>query len=456
MKTTRILLAVVLFIISKTVIAGNMRDSLLQVITGAAMPKKTITITKEGAKGDGRQDCKPAFDRAMRKAAKSGGAHIIVPAGDYLINGPIHLVSNVCLELQEGATLHFSSNPDYYLPVVRTSWEGTFLQNYSPFIYGYGLHDVSIIGKGTIDGNAGNTFSTWRKQQKESQMLSRQQNHDETPVSERNYGKGHMLRPHLIQLFNCRNITISEIFITNAPFWCIHLLQSENIICRGIRYDAKLVNNDGIDPEMSRNILIEDIHFNNGDDNIAIKSGRDNDGWAANTPSENIIIRNCHFKGLHAIVMGSEMSAGVQNVFIDSCDYAGYCKRGIFIKTNPDRGGFVRNIEVRNCMFDEVEDLYYVTSMYAGDGMDNTHFSTIENLLVDGLKCKKVRKAALVLQGTVAKPIRNVCFKNIQVDEAPNGISFDNTENVVMSNCHIGGQAGVPSQVSAKDNLFSK
>lgn len=454
---TRTLLTVVALCMFLTAAAGEqaaLRDSILRQITGAKKPQKQIIITALGAKGDGRTDCKKAFDRAMRKAAKAGGAHIVVPEGTYLINGPIHLVSNVCLELQEGATLMFSPTPSHYLPAVKTSWEGTFLWNYSPFIYGYGLHDISIIGKGTIDGNAGSTFATWRKGQKEAQMRSRRFNHEECPVEERRFGDGDRLRPHLLQLYNCKNITIEDVFITNSPFWCIHLLQSENIICRGIRYDAKLVNNDGIDPEMSRNILIEDIHFNNGDDNVAIKSGRDNDGWSAATPSENIIIRNCHFKGLHAVVIGSEMSAGVRNVIVEDCDYAGYCKRGIFVKTNPDRGGFVENLFVRNCVFDEVEDLFYVTSMYAGEGMDNTHFSDVRNIYVDGIECRKARQAGIVLQGTKAKPIKNVSLRNVNIAEVRNAISFDNTEGVTMDDCHLGGKAGVPSQAAPKDNLF--
>ena len=145
----------------------------------------------------------------------------------------------------------------------------------------------------------------------------------------RQYGEGHYLRPHLIQLHGCRDVTLSGFFITNSPFWCVHLLCCENVICRGLRYDAKLVNNDGIDPEMTRNLLIEDIDFNNGDDNVAIKAGRDNDGWRTARPSENIIIRNCRFKGLHGVVIGSEMSAGVRNVFVEDCDHAGYVKRGL-------------------------------------------------------------------------------------------------------------------------------
>jgi polygalacturonase len=366
----------------------------------------------------------------------------------------LHLVSNVCLEIQEGATLKFAPEPEYYLPAVKTSWEGTFVQNYSPFIYGYQLHDISIIGKGTIDGNAMTTFATWRNKQKAAQQRSRDMNHTETPVAQRNFGEGDYLRPHLIQLFDCERITIEDVFITNSPFWCIHLLQSENAILRGIRYDAKLVNNDGIDPEMSRNILIEDVHFNNGDDNVAIKSGRDHDGRNAACPSENIIIRNCHFKGLHAVVLGSEMSAGVQNVWVENCDYAGYCKRGLYIKTNPDRGGFIRNIYFKNCKFDEVEDLFYITSMYGGEGQDNTFFTDIESITVEDIQCRKARAGGLVLQGTKAKPLRNIQFRNISIGEVKNAISFDDTEDVILKDCHFGGKAGVPTQVTDKDNLF--
>lgn len=432
------------------------RDSILSEITGAQMPQKSLKILSFGAKGDGKKDCKPAFDKAMKRAAQMGGARIIVPSGEYLLNGPIHFVSNVCLELQEGATLKFSPDPHYYLPVVKTSWEGTFLQNYSPFIYGYQLKNISIIGKGTIDGNAGTTFATWKSQQKKGQQLSRDMNHKEVSIEERNFGEGFYLRPQLIQFFDCKNITIEGVFITNAPFWCIHLLKSENIICRNIRYDAKLVNNDGIDPEYTRNLLIENIEFNNGDDNIAIKCGRDNDGWNTNRPSENIIIRNCKFKGLHGVVLGSEMSSGVQNIFIENCTYGGYCKRGIYMKTNPDRGGFLRNIYVNNCQFGEVEDLFYVTSMYAGEGMDNNHYSEVCNIYVKDISCKKASAAAIVLQGTLAKPIHHVTFENVNVDKAGIGLSFSNTETISIKNCNLGGYVGIPSTASQKDNLFNK
>lgn len=433
-----------------------LRDSILSKVTGATLNEHAVLITKFGAKGDSLTDCRAAFAKAMKYAERRGGARIVVPEGVWLCKGPIHLVSNVALDIREGATLKFVAEPKAYLPMVETSWEGTYLWNYSPFIYGKGLRNVAIVGKGTIDGDSGETFAKWKQTQEKGLTLTREVNHAGTPVAERRFGEGYDLRPHLIQLYDCKDITISDVFIRRAPFWCVHILKSENAILRGVRYDAKLVNNDGIDIDSSRDILIEDVHFNNGDDNIAIKSGRDNDGWTMSPPSENIVVRNCHFKGLHAVVIGSEMSGGVRNVVVENCDYAGYCKRGIFIKTNPDRGGYVRDIFVKNVQFGEVLDLFHVTSMYAGQGVDNNHFSEIAGIHVDSLSAQKVTGTALVLQGTKEKPIRNVTFHGIFASEVQNGLSFEHTEPVLMEHCFLGPREGAPSQASEKDAVFGK
>lgn len=446
-------------------------DSILSLITGADINPQQVSrpITSFGAVGNGKKDCKPAFDRAMRAAAKSKtGMHLVVPAGQWLVCGPIHLVSNLTLELQEGAHLMFSPDPACYLPTVRTSWEGSFCQNLSPMIYGVGLHNVAIIGQGTIDGNCPETFPKWRAEQKPAQQKLRQQDHEDVAVNLRNYGMADKLRPHLLQLFGCRDITLQGVFITNSPFWCVHLLKCENIICRGLRYDAKLVNNDGIDPEMTRNLLIEDIEFNNGDDNVAIKAGRDNDGWrnptlSAQDPlyepcsSENIIIRRCRFKGLHGLVVGSEMSAGVRNIFVEDCVAGGYCKRALYVKSNPNRGGFVHDIYFQNCKFDEVEDMFYITSMYAGEGQDDNHFTDIHDIHVKDVSARKVRNAAIVLQGTAAMPLHDISFDNFSVDETKIGFSSMHTHDIILRNCNIGGRVdGAPSQVTHKDGLFDQ
>jgi len=452
MKKTILLLSIILVnivfftsCIIKNEVEGRTakRNAILKDIQVPPMPASILSILAFGAVGDSVSDCKPAFDKALAECKRLNGAKIVVPAGIYFIGGPIHLVNNVCLEILKGARLKFSSDPAKYLPVVPTSWEGTLIFNYSPFIYGYKLQNIVITGEGTIDGNAQKTFSTWRDLQNKDQQLSRDMNHNSLPLNKRIFGANHFLRPQLIQLFECKNILIEDISITNSPFWCIHLLKSENITIRGISYNAHNINNDGIDPEHSKNVLIENINFDNGDDNVAIKSGRDNEGRATNMPSENIIIRNCRFKGLHGVVIGSEMSSGVRNIFIENCVSRGFCKRGIFLKSNPDRGGYISDIYVNNVTFGEVEDCFYITSNYHGEGKG---FNTdIHNVFVDSLFCHKARNAGLVVQGFPAKKVKDVYFSNVRIDVATSPLSFTNAENIVLSNVVIGGEATQPS-----------
>lgn len=449
MKYYLAILAMFLYVscqpVKKEMSREEKRDEILKNIKAPEISKNIILLSDYGAVGDSLTDSKPAFDKAIAACKEQNGGRIVVPAGTYLVNGPIHFVSNMSLDLQKGAKLVFSTNPADYLPVVLTSWEGTFLYNYSPFIYAYKVENVAIIGEGIIDGNAKDSFSKWHGMQKPSQQLSRKMNHENTPLKERVFGEGHYLRPHLIQFFESKNILVEGVTITNSPFWCVHFLQSENITARKVKFDAFNKNNDGFDPEYSKNVLIEDIDFNNADDNVAIKAGRDYEGRRTGISSENIIIRNCRFKGLHGVVIGSEMSAGVQNVFVENCTYSGYCKRGIYLKSNPDRGGFIRDIYVDNVDFGEVEDCFYITAFYHGEGKG---FETeIKNIFVNNLTCKKASQAGLVVQGYPTKKVTDIYFNNVKIDSCANAISFTNAENIVFNNVIIGEEVKVPSHV---------
>lgn len=411
----------------------KLRESILSQINEPQSPQTEISILKFGKASAAHQ----AFQKAFQFCEKKGALKLIVPAGEYFVDGPLHLPDNIQIHFEKGAVLKFSSEPEKYLPVVKTSWEGTFLYNYSPLIYAYGKKNIIISGEGIINGNASEGFGKWRPQQKAAQMRSREMNHQFVPVEARMFGKGDFLRPHMIQFFDCKNVLLQDFHITNSPFWCVHLLKSENITVRGISFDAKNVNNDGIDPEYSRNILIENVDFNNGDDNVAIKAGRDYEGRATAQSTENILIRNCRFQGLHAVVIGSEMSAGVQNILVENCTYGGYCKRGIYIKSNPDRGGFVRNIYAQNLQFDEVEDLFYITSYYHGEGKG---FATrISDIFIDNIYCRKARNAGIVIQGFETEKVRNVQFSNITVDSLKVGLSINEAQGITFSNVNLGG-----------------
>lgn len=418
--------------------------AILANIKNPIIPEYTVSILDFGAKGDSLTNCKPFIEQAIHTVNKKGGGIIKFPVGNYLNNGPIHLLSNIELRLEKGARIFFGSNPADYLPVVKTSWEGTFLYNYSPFIYAHKCKNIAITGEGIIDGE-GSSWSEWKANQTNDQLLSREMNHKKTPVEDRIFGKGHFLRPHLIQFFDCKNVKVEGIKIEDSPFWCVHLLCCENVIVRQISFDAQNKNNDGIDPEYSRNVLIEEVHFNNADDNIAIKAGRDDEGRASTLQSENILVRNCYFKGLHALVIGSEMSAGVHNICVRDCNFDGNLKRGIYLKSNPDRGGFIRNVFVKNIQFGEVEDCIYITSYYHNEGVG--HQTDISNIYFENVKCALASGTGIVIQGFPEKKIRDIFFKEIEIKAAKNALCLTNSENIIMSNVIIGELASVPSAV---------
>ncbi|MCM1441067.1 MAG: hypothetical protein NC131_17975, partial [Roseburia sp.] len=178
---------------------SELRDSILSNISGARIERTdTLDVMKFGARPDGYSDCRKAIEKAIAKANAKGGGVVNFPKGEYLVKGPINLLSNVILNLEKDATIRFDPSPELY-PIVSTSWEGTYCYNYSPMIRAYEVKNVGITGDGLIDGNAMTTFATWRPNQKPAQQRSRQMNHDGVPTDQRRFGEGDWLRPQLIQ-----------------------------------------------------------------------------------------------------------------------------------------------------------------------------------------------------------------------------------------------------------------
>ncbi len=261
----------------------------------------------------------------------AGGGRVVVPSGRFA-TGPIHLRSNVELHVSRDATLLFARDPRQYLPAVLTRFEGTELMNYSPFIYAYDQQNVAITGEGTLDGQAdrehwwpwkGLADFGWTRgapnynasRQRLLEMAERRE-----AVERRRFGEGDYLRPPFIQPYKCRNVLIENVSITNSPMWEINPVLCENVTVRGVKISSGGPNNDGCNPESSRDVLIERCVFNTGDDCIAIKSGRNADGRRVNVPSQNIIVRNCEMRDGHGgVTIGSEISGGCWNVFAHDC-----------------------------------------------------------------------------------------------------------------------------------------
>ena len=387
---------------------------------------KKLSIIDFGAIKGNKEKTSKAINKAIDKANKMGGGIVVIPEGEWL-TAKIHFKSNVNLHLNKGATLLFSEDPKDYLPAVHSTWEGYECMNYSPLIYAYQCKNIAITGEGELKAKM-DVWKTWFKRPKghmESLKRLYYLASYNKPMEERQMvNDSANFRPQFIQFNRCENILMDGVTITNSPFWTIHPFLSKNIILRNLKVYAHGHNNDGVDPEMSQNMLIENCVFDQGDDAIAIKSGSNQDAWRLNTPSKNIVMRNCTVKNGHQLVaIGSELSGGVENVFIDKCTVVDGAKLNhlLFIKTNERRGGYVKNIYMSNIVAGKIDlgILGIETDvMYQWRDLVPTierRLTPIKNIYLENVKATDVKFISRVL-GQKELPVENVVLKNVHAD----------------------------------------
>jgi polygalacturonase len=421
--------------------AWSRASEILGQIQAPDIPDTEFRLGDFGGVGNGIRDNRPAFDRAIEACVSAGGGTLVVGPGEYLVNGPIQLKSHMELRLEEGARLVFGNDPADYLPVVLTSWEGTRCYNYSPFIYALRATDFAITGKGEIDGSGSDPWNGWKDLQGPDQKLIRAMNNEGVPLEERVFGEGHYLRPHLVQFYQCDRVRVEDVKISDSPFWCLHFVYSRNITVRGVEYAAFNFNNDGIDPESSENILIENVTFNNRDDNIAIKAGRDLEARTLGIPSRNILVRNCRFRGHNALAVGSEMSGGVHDVYAEDCSFAGPVVYGFYLKGNRDRGGVVRDIYARNLEFDSTRATIIIDSDYKNEG--SCCPPAFRNIHVEGVRSAYAGECGILLKGSPQMHLDSVFLSDVEILSAAVPVEITNTDFLYAEDVRINGDPGV-------------
>jgi len=426
--------------------------SILQRIKPPRFPKRTLYLNRFGAKPDGRTDCTAAFRNAINQCSKAGGGKVVVPAGTYL-TGAIHLKSNVNLEVSEGATIKFSTNPKDYLPVVFSRWEGTELFNYSPFIYAFEQQNIAIAGKGTLDGQSNNEHwwpwngrpqYGWKEgmgQQRGDRNALMTMAEKGVPVRERIFGEGHYLRPQFIQPYRCQNVLIDGVTILNSLMWEIHPVLCRNVIVQNVHINSHGPNNDGCDPESCSDVLIKGCTFDTGDDCIAIKSGRNADGRRLNAPTENIIVQDCVMKDGHGgITVGSEISGGVRNLFAENCKLdSPNLDHALRVKNNAMRGGLLEDLHFRNLEVGQVAHAVITIDFNYEEGAKGSFTPVVRNYTVDNLRSSK-SKYALDVQGFPSAPIINLQLRKCTFDNVADGNIVKNVKDATLDDVKINGR----------------
>lgn len=373
--------------------------------------EKTFNVVNYGASPSASAaKNQAAINKAIDDCAKKGGGRVIIPEGTFE-TGAIRLKSNVNLVVEKNAKLQFVFDKSLY-PLVKTRWEGMDCMNLSPCIYAYGEKNVGITGEGTIDGGGSNetwwkwcgkdTFG-WTPTLEESQKIGRpllfKYAEAGIEVEKRNMlNKG--MRPQLINLYNCDDAVIKGVTLLRSPFWVIHPLFCKNLTVKDVKIWNEGPNGDGCDPESCENVLIEGCTFHTGDDCIAIKSGRNKDGLKSNVPTQNVIIRNCVMEDGHGgVVLGSEISGGVKNVFAENCKMdSPNLDRVLRIKTNTCRGGITENIYVRNIEVGQCKEaVMRINLAYEpNEQAERGHIPTVRNIYMSNVTCKKSKYGVLI------------------------------------------------------------
>jgi polygalacturonase len=416
-------------------------------IKAPVFPDRQIRITDYGATAGADGDATEALRQAIAACNAAGGGRVVVPAGIFN-TGAVHLKSNVNLHLEDGATLLFKQDPTAYLPAVFTRFEGMEFYNYSPFIYAFEQENIAITGSGTIDGQASReNWWGWTARQGQSRNRLASLVDANAPVDQRQFGDGSFMRPVFIQPYRCRNVLIEGIAIRRSPMWEINPVLCTNVIVRGLNIVSHGPNNDGCNPESSKDVLIEDCLFDTGDDCIAIKSGRNNDGRRIATASENIIIRRCTMKDGHGgVTIGSEISGDCRNVFVEDCTMdSPNLDRVLRMKSNALRGGTIENIFMRNITVGQVANEVLQIDFVYERNPQGDYRPVARNILMDNITVKQTPRIMSVV-GIPGSQVNNVQIINSTFENVRSPDVIRDAQDVKVLNSRIERQQPAASQ----------
>jgi len=424
---------------------------------GVASP---FNVRAHGAVGDGQTLDSPAIQSAIDSCAAQGGGTVYLPSGQYL-TGSLFLRNNISLHLDSGATILGSEDPDDY-PIIHSRWEGKHQDTYAPLITGQNLNNVSVVGRGTIDGRG----SIWWKAKKDNTLKHP--------------------RPRLISFSDCTNVLIEGITAINSPSWTINPVHCQNVNIRGITIinPADSPNTDGINPDSCRLVRISDCYVSVGDDCITIKSGTEHENPDRYAPCRDITITNCTLERGHGgVVIGSEMSGGVKNVVISNCVFIG-TDRGIRIKSRRGRGGAIEDIRVSNLIMDGVLCPFTMNLYYHIGVRGNTDISDKSPRSVDDttprlrrihfshITAREVKHAAGFLYGLAEMPLEDISFTDISIsiseeadsgypemaDDIPSmsqaGFFIRNARHLRLDNVEVTGQVGEAFDIAESEDVM--
>lgn len=392
-----------------------------------AIPDRSFNLMDFGAVADARTSNTDAFRRAIASVEKSGGGTLVVPAGSYL-TGPIELGSSLNLHLDAGAKLLFSQNFDDY------RLEGG---KYRPLVGASGCHDLLVSGAGMFDGQGQPWWVIERRVKAEARA--------------RGLPDAEIGRPRMIVFENCQRVRLEGVTLANSPMYHFVPFRCEDVTVDGITILAPSdsPNTDGIDPSVSRRVLITRCRIDTGDDCIAVKAGARGFG-----PVEDVLVTDCTFLHGHGCSIGSDTDSGVRNMTVQHCTFDG-TDIGVRLKSRRGRGGLVEDITYSDLAMRNVGQAIVISSYYYGlpkPGVHDVHMPVTadtpiwRHIVVRNIAATGGTKDAGLIMGLPEMPVEDIVLENVSIS-AKSGLRIGCADHVLLRNVKITTALGPPVSV---------
>lgn len=437
-----------------------------------SFPDYEVNILKFGACPDGITLNTEAINNAIKEVHEKGGGTVVVPAGLWL-TGPITLLSNVNLHLEHNALVLFSADHTLY-PIIETSFEGLSTHRCQSPLSATNATNIAITGKGTFDGNGDTwrpvkkgkmTDSQWKRllasggvtnkkgdvwypsegALKGATMTTNFNVPDKGSVDKHGWESiRDFLRPVLLSFTSCKQVLLQGVTFKNSPSWCVHPLMCQDITVDGISVSNPWYsqNGDALDLESCTNAVVINSLFDAGDDAICIKSGKDKEGRERGIPCKNIIVKNnTVLHGHGGFTVGSEMSGGVKNVYVDNCTFMG-TDVGLRFKSTRGRGGVVEDIYINRINMINIPgepllfDLFYGGPQLKEVPPVTEETPAFRNIYINNVVCKGSGRA-IFFNGLPEMPIENIYLEDITMSDAKEGAVLNQAKGVVIKNLKI-------------------
>lgn len=393
------------------------------VISERKSGSRIFNVNDFGASGSRNQKATKQIQAAVEACAFSGGGTVYVPPGDYTV-GTIILKDNVNLNIEAGATLYLSQDKTDFMSGKRA------------MIYADNANNISITGKGKLDGLAQYEYVEMRgldPEITEEIEIARKAGID----MRRYYRIG--MQTFMCMLDNCTNVHITDISVINSPLWNIRMNDCDRVFIRGVYIYSDLekgVNADGIDICSSKNVTISDSVIITADDSIVVKTPLVK-GMQKTNPAENIVVTNCILSSSSTpLMIGTETYGDIRHVIFSNCTIRN-SNKGFGI--NVQDGATVSNVIFKNLTIEtgrrhrnwwgSAELCKFVLSRR----QESSRLGQIKDIVVDTV-IAHIRGTS-VLKGLPDQCLENIRFSNVQLymlpEDAPdkrssNAICFEN------------------------------